>query len=280
MISVNFSQKIANIMLWASALITIAILFIMVGHILLNGVEVIDLQFLLESPKNAGREGGILPMIVSSLYTTGLALIVAIPLGIGSAIYLTEYAVKSPLTKAIRYATETLSGIPSIVVGLFGYTFFVIYLGLGFCVLSAGLTLSIMALPIIMRTAEESVRTVPIGYREGSLALGASKWQTIRKVLLPSASPGIVTGIVLGMGRAIGETAAIMFVVGGGWRIPISPLSPAQPLTVHLYELFSAGIISTEIGYGTATVLLAMVLAITFTANWTMRRYIKKIMGE
>lgn len=279
MISAGSSQKIAIALLWIAGLFTIAVLIVMIGYIFTKGASMMNPQFLLGFPLGMG-EGGILPMIVSTIYVTGLALLVATPLGVGSAIYLAECAKENAVTKAIRFMTETLAGAPAIVIGLFGFAFFILYLRIGFSVLAGGLTLSILALPIIIRTAEEAIKAVPSSYREGSLALGATKWQTTRSVVVPSALPGIATGVMLAMGRTIGEAAAILFVVGGGFRIPESLFSPAQPLVTYMFALFEAGIISADVGYGVATVLLIIVLAITIGTHVLTTHQVKKMEGR
>jgi len=264
---------------WGSGILTILLLVMIIGYVLINGLPVINFEFLFSDPIDSGRAGGIFPMIVSTIYVTFVALIVAIPLGVGGAVYLAEYAGESNLVKAIRFGSETLASIPSIVFGLFGYAFFVIYLGLGFCVLSGGLTLALMALPTILRTAEVSIEAVPRSYTEGSLALGANKWQTIYEVVLPAAIPGIITGIILGMARAIEETAAILYTVGAALTVPVSIFDPARPLPLHLYTLATEGI-SMPNAYGTAAVLVILILVITIVTNALVDRYTKKMMGR
>lgn len=278
-ISPKISQKIMKSIFWGSGILTILLLVMIIGYVLINGLPVINFEFLFSDPIDSGRAGGIFPMIVSTIYVTFVALIVAIPLGVGGAVYLAEYAGESNLVKAIRFGSETLASIPSIVFGLFGYAFFVIYLGLGFCVLSGGLTLALMALPTILRTAEVSIEAVPRSYTEGSLALGANKWQTIYEVVLPAAIPGIITGIILGMARAIEETAAILYTVGAALTVPVSIFDPARPLPLHLYTLATEGI-SMPNAYGTAAVLVILILVITIVTNALVDRYIKKMMGR
>jgi phosphate transport system permease protein len=278
-ISPKISQKIMKGVFWGSGILTILLLVMIIGYVLINGLPVINFEFLFSDPIDSGRAGGIFPMIVSTIYVTFVALVVAIPLGIGGAVYLAEYAGESTLVKAIRFGSETLASIPSIVFGLFGYAFFVIYLGLGFCVLSGGLTLALMALPTILRTAEVSIESVPRSYTEGSLALGANKWQTIYEVVLPAAIPGIITGIILGMARAIEETAAILYTVGASLAVPVSIFDPARPLPLHLYTLATEGI-SMPNAYGTAAVLVILILVITIVTNALVDRYINKMMGR
>ncbi|MDZ4171488.1 MAG: phosphate ABC transporter permease PstA, partial [Methanobacteriaceae archaeon] len=186
-ISPKNAQRIMKSVFWASGIITVIILIIIIGYILLKGIPAINLEFLLANPSDSGRSGGIAPMIVSSLYVTLVAGIVATPLGVGAAIYLSEYASENRIVKFIRFGTETLASIPSIVFGLFGLSFFVIFLGMGWSLLSGGLVLALMALPTIFQVAEVSIEAVPRSYREGSLALGSTKWETIYRVVLPAA---------------------------------------------------------------------------------------------
>lgn len=278
-LSPNQSQKIMNVILWGSGLFTVFLLIIIIGYILFKGLPVVNLNFLLSDPIDSGKSGGIFPMIVSTFYVTFIALIVATPLGVGAAVFLSEYAGESKLVKLIRFGSETLASIPSIVFGLFGLAFFVVFLGLGWCVLSGALTLSFMALPTIMRTAEVSIESIPQAYKEGSLALGATKWQTIYKVVLPAAIPGITTGIILGMARAIEETAAILYTVGAALSVPVSIFDPARPLPLHLYILATEGI-SLPNAFGTAAVLVVLILIITISTNFLVERYTKKMMGR
>ena len=278
-LSPNNSQKVMNAVLWGSGLFTVFILIVIIGYILYEGLPVVNLNFLLSDPIDSGKSGGIFPMIVSTFYVTFIAVVVATPLGVGAAVFLSEYAGESRLVKLIRFGSETLASIPSIVFGLFGLAFFVVFLGLGWSVISGALTLSFMALPTILRTAEVSIETVPQAYKEGSLALGATKWQTIYKVVLPAAIPGITTGIILGMARAMEETAAILYTVGAALAVPISIFDPARPLPLHLYILATEGI-SLPNAYGTAAVLVILILVITIVTNTLVERYTKKMMGR
>lgn len=278
-ISPKTSQKIMKSVFWASGILTIIILIIIIGYILLEGMKVINLEFLLSNPVDSGREGGIFPMIISSLYVTLISGLVAAPLGVGAAVYLTEYSREGHVIKLIRFGAETLASIPSIVFGLFGLSFFVVFLGLGWSVLSGGLVLALMALPTIFKVAEVSIDAVPESYREGSLALGSTKWQTVYRVVLPAAAPGITTGIILGMARSISEAAAILFAVGAAITVPISIFDPGRPLPLHLYIMATEGI-SLENAYGTAAVLVIIVLIITIVTNTLVERYQKKMMGR
>jgi phosphate transport system permease protein len=275
----KIAQKIMNGVFWASGIITLLILLVVIGYVLYKGLPVINLEFLFTEPIDSGRAGGIFPMIVSSLYVTFIAVLVAAPLGVGAALYLAEYAGENRTVRLIRFGAETLSSIPSIIFGLFGLAFFVIYLQMGWSVLSGGLTLALMALPTILAASEVSIESINKSYAEGSLALGATKWQTVSKVVIPAALPGITTGIILGMARAIAEAAAILYTVGAALLIPISLLDPARPLPLHLYILATEGI-SMDNAWGTAAVLVILILIITVTTNTLVDRYQKKMMGR
>lgn len=272
-------DTIMKYVFWGLGLLTLLILIVIIGYILINGLPHISWEFLTTSPKDFGAEGGILPMIVSTIYVTFFAVLIATPIGVGSAIYLYEYAGEGKFVKAIRFCSESLASLPSIIFGLFGLAFFVEFLNLGWCILSASLTLAIMAMPTIMRTAENALEAVPPNYREGSLGMGATRWQTIENVILPAAIPGIITGVILGMARAIEETAAIMYTVGSSTAIPITIFDPARPLPLHLFMLATEGI-SIPNTFATATVLIVIILAITISTNYLVDRYQKKMMGE
>jgi phosphate transport system permease protein len=194
-----------------------------------------------------------------------------------AAIYLTEYARQGPVVRLIRFATETLAGIPSIIFGLFGFIFFVGFLNLGIGLISGTLTVTMMILPTLVRAAEESIKSVPDPYREGSLALGATKWQTITGVVVPAASPGILTGVILGVGRAVGETAAVLFTLGSSYRLVDSLTSSARVLSIHLYMLVKEGL-SFERAFATATILMIIVLAVNFSTAHLVGRMNR--MGE
>lgn len=278
-ISPKNSQKIMKTIFWASGIFTVFLLILVIGYILVNGLPVINLNFIFGQPIDNGAAGGILPFIISTIYVTFVALVVATPLGVGGAVYLAEYAGENALVKAIRFGSEILASIPSIVFGLFGFAFFVVYLDFGFSVLSGGLTLALMAMPTILRTAEVAIESVPKSYSEGSMALGASKWQTISQVILPAAVPGIITGVILGMARAVEETAAILYTVGAAIQAPVSIFDPGQPLPLHLYTLATEGI-SMPFAYGTAAVLVILILVITIVTNTLVDRYTKKMMGR
>lgn len=257
------------------AALTLGILILILGFILVKGVPNITFEFLTESPQMMGKEGGILPIIVGTIYVTAVSIIIATPVGVAAAIYFSEYAKKGKLIDTIRFFTEVLAGIPSIIFGLFGFSFFVVFLGMGWSVLSGGLTLSMMILPTLIRSTEESLKTVPVAYREGSLALGATKWQTIVKVVLPCCKSGVLTGMILGIGRAIGETAAVMLTVGGSMMMPSSIFDATRTMALHLYMLASEGL-SEEKTYATAALLIVIVLVINTLANFISGRLVKE----
>jgi phosphate transport system permease protein len=266
-------------LLWLSGILTIIILLLITMYILWNGIGQISWDFLTTSPVHAGREGGIFPTIVATLYITVLALLVSAPLSIGGAIYMAEYAGESRITQLVRFGADSLAGIPSIMIGLFGYLLFVSYLNFGFSLLSGSLAVAFMALPIILRVSEEAIKVVPDSYKQGSLALGSTKWQMIRSIVLPTALPGILTGLMLGMGRIVGETAVFLLTVGGVAQIPMSLSDPVRPMTLHAFIVATQNI-SLANAFGTGTVLLFIVLAITLTSNYVTQRYVKKLGGR
>lgn len=273
------SQKIMNGVFILSGVITLLILVIILGYIIVKGLPVINFEFLFSSPIDAGREGGIFPMIISSIYVVFIAAIIATPLGVGAAIYMSEYASNQKVIKFIRFGSETLASIPPIVFGLFGLAFFVVFLKLGWCILSGGLVLALMAIPTIFQVAEVTLSSIPNSYKEGGYGLGATKWQVIYSVILPAALPGIITGVILAMTRAISEAAAVMYAVGSAITVPVSIFDPGRPLPLHLYVLATEGV-SLQNAYGTAAVLVIIVLVLTIATNLVVDRYQKKIMGK
>lgn len=274
-INAKTSQKIAKFLIWTAALLVIVILVSIIIYILVKGIPTISWQFLTEIPRNMGRTGGISSSIVGTLLVTAVAVIVATPFGIGTAIYLTEYTREGRVTRIIRFSAESLAGIPSIVYGLFGFIFFVIYLKMGWSILSGGLTMAIMILPTIIRTSEEAIRTVPQLYREVGFSLGATKWQAITRTVLPSALPGIVNGVILSIGRCVAETAAVILTAGSALRMPTSLFSPTRTMAVHFYILAREGI-SMENAYGTAALLIILILLLNVGFNMLVNRFIAK----
>jgi phosphate transport system permease protein len=257
-----------------AALITFAILLFLIGYILVRGIPHLT-PSLFEFQYNTTNVS-MMPAIVNTLIMVALALLIAGPLGIFSAIYLVEYAASgSKLVKAVRLTAETLSGIPSIVFGLFGMLFFVITMGWGFSMLAGALTLSIMILPLIMRTTEEALLSIPVSYREGSFALGAGKLRTIFRIVLPSAVPGILAGVILATGRVVGETAALLFTGGSVARIPDSIMGSGRTLAVHMYVLAGEGLHVNQAS-ATGVVLLVMVLLINSLSAYAAKKITKR----
>ncbi|RJS84601.1 phosphate ABC transporter permease PstA [Methanophagales archaeon] len=279
-------ETVIKISLCMVALISVAVLFAVVGYIFLKGIQVISLDFLLKPPNYTALEkGGIFPHIIGSLCLLAVCLLFAVPIGIASGIYLAEYATENILTKSVRFFVECLAGIPSIVIGLFGLIFLVYYLGFGPCMLSGGLALGFMILPWTVRASEEALKAVPRSYREASLALGVSKWQTIRGVVLKSAYPGIITGILLGAGKAIGEAAVILLTIGGlVTYLPHSLLDDVGALPVYIYTILTvvpaSRVVAESYAFGASLVLIMMFLMISVFALFLRNRYIKRMSGS
>jgi phosphate transport system permease protein len=271
----KISQSIAKTVIWSAAILVILLLLFILIYILVKGMPTLNWQFLSEDPRDMGRSGGILSTIVGTLSVTAVAVIVATPFGVGTAFFLTEYTREGRVTRIIRFSPESLAAIPSIVFGLFGFIFFVIYLKLGWSILSGGLTLAVMILPTIIRTSEEAIRTVPLIYREVSFSLGGTKWQTIIGSVVPSALPGIATGVILGIGRSVAETAAVILTAGSALRMPVSLFSPSRTMAVHFYILAREGI-SMERAYGTAALLIILILVINIAANLLVNKFVAK----
>ena len=272
----QMKDSVMNAFIWGAAALTVGFLFWIIWYILSNGLQYVNWDFITDKYTATGDEKGIFPMIVSTIYMVIASIAVAAPMGIMTAIYLTEYAkVGSKLVKVIRFCTESLAGIPSIIFGLFGMTFFVAILGLGFSILSGALTLSILILPVIIRTTEEALMAVPQTYREGSYGLGASKIYTIWRLILPSAMPGILTSVILSIGRVIGESAPVFLTAGMVARVPESLLDSGRTLTVHLYKLTTELFTIEEWhqAYGTATVLIVVVLMINIITKLIAKRF-------
>ncbi|MBW2040128.1 MAG: phosphate ABC transporter permease PstA [Deltaproteobacteria bacterium] len=262
--------------------IIVAALGLIIWFLGKNGLSVLSWEFLTEPPREGMTEGGIFPALVGTFYLVLGAIIWALPLGVLAAIYLTEYTRQGKVIRVIRLGINNLAGVPSVVFGLFGLAFFVIYLGFGVSVLSGSLTLAFMILPTIIRASEEAILAVPQTFREASFALGATRWQTIYRVVLPQALPGILTGSILGIGRAAGETAPIIFTAATFYtpHLPRSIFDPVMALPFHLYVLATEGTHlekTLPIQYGTALVLLGLVLGINLVAIvWRARLRRKK----
>lgn len=274
-------QKVGISVLFLSLIITIFFLFVIVIFIGIRGAGVIDLEFLTAMPRKAMTTGGILPAILGTFYLSLGAVIFALPLGVLAAIYLNEYAGESLLLRIIKMGINNLAGVPSIVFGLFGLAIFVKFFGFGVSILSGALTLAIMILPVIISTTVQALRSIPDSFREAGYGVGASKWQIIRGIILPAALPGILTGTILGIGRAAGETAPILFTAATFFsrKLPSSIFSEVQALPYHIYALMTEGThphAQVPIAYGTALVLLILVLGLDLIAIVIRTRARKK----
>lgn len=261
-----------------SAAFSVILLAGIIAYVFVKGIRSVNLQFLTTVTSTLNKTVGIAGNIVNTLYIIVITLLIATPVGIGSAIYLNEYAKPGKLVRAIEFTTETLSGIPSIIFGMFGMMFFGTGLGLGYSILTGSLTLTLMVLPLITRNTQEALKTVPDSYRSGALGMGATKWYMIRTVLLPSAVPGIITGVILAIGRIVGESAALLFTAGSGYLLPKSGigflkkiLESGGTLTIQLYLSMAKAEYSTA--FGIAAVLLVIVLVI----NWLTKVLSRKL---
>ncbi len=257
--------------IWLSALLVVAVLLLILGFVLINGIPHISWRFLTEPYFESTDQKGILPMIINTLYLVFLTLMIATPIGISTAIFLTQYARQGRIVRIIRFATETLAGIPSIIFGLFGFALFVSFFHFGYSILAGALTLAIMVLPTMIRTTEEALLAVPKQYKEGALALGSGRLRVIFGIILPCAMPGILTAIILSMGRIVGESAALMFTAG---LVPNMPqgffsqiLASGRSLTLHLYQLAMRGE-SLDQTFATGAVLLIIVFSLNRLAKW------------
>ena len=271
--NLNARKKKDNLLVslvYLSAIITVGLLVVIVGFIFIKGIAKISPNFLFADYSASGN-GGILPMIMTTVYMVLVSILVATPIGILAAVYLQEYAKQGKLVRVIRFATECLAGIPSIVYGLFGGIFFVVALKLQYSILSGGLTVAIIILPTIIRSTEEALKTVPDGYREASLALGSTKFQTLYKVVLPSAIPGILSGVILSVGRVVGESAAILLTAGTVAQMPGGIFDSARNLTVHAYLLTKEkGDIASAASIG--IVLIFIVLFLNTVAKFVAKK--------
>lgn len=274
----RYKEKLAYLFLVSMIIIILSSVFMMFYFIIFRGIKVINWQFLTQMPQKGMTAGGIFPAILGTLYLTIGAICFALPLGTSAAIYLTEYAGQNRLIRIIRVGINNLAGVPSVVFGLFGLAIFVKFLNFGVSILSGSLTLGILILPTIIRASEEALSTVPQSFREASLALGATKWQTIQKVVLPNSISGILTGSILSIGRAAGETAPILFTAATFYtmRLPNSIFSEVQTLPYHIYALLTEGThpeSQVPIAYGTALVLILLVLGLNLIAFTLRNRF-------
>ena len=266
-------SMVVMLLVMLAAVITFAVLIFLIAYILVNGVPY--LQPTLFSLEYSSENASLMPALINTVIMTALSLLIAVPFGIFSAIFLVEYAKRgNKFVEVIRLTTETLQGIPSIVYGLFGMLFFVTTCGWGFSILAGAFTLSIMVLPLIMRSTEEALKAVPDSYREGSFGLGAGKLRTVFRIVLPSAVPGILAGIILAIGRIVGETAALIYTAGTVADIPSSVFSSGRTLAVHMYNLASEGLYMDQ-AYATAVILLVLVVGINTLSGVVAKRLTK-----
>jgi phosphate transport system permease protein len=266
----NSIQRIGFAGLGFLAVLTVVPILFIVGYIVFKGISAISLEFLFSFPTDGMRAGGIYPAILGTVYLTLGTTLFAVPLGIAAAIYLSEYASDNRWTRLIRIAIVNLAGIPSVVYGLFGLGIFVLFFNLGTSIFAASLTLAIMTLPVVISTSEEALRSVPQSFRVVSVSLGATKWQTVRRIVLPQSVSGILTGVILGLERAIGETAPILFTGAAFYlpTLPSSPLDPTMALPYHLYVISTqVPGMPAEIQFGTALVLIVLVLGLNMLAT-------------
>jgi phosphate transport system permease protein len=273
------TQNIAFFFLFLATLLIVVPVGFIVVMIIQKGLPAINWQFIADIPRQGMRSGGIFPAIVGTLYLVSGAIIFALPIGLLAAVYLSEYSKDNLLNRLIKLAIVNLAGVPSVVYGLFGLALFVVFCKFGASILSGSLTLGIMILPIIITTSREALESIPQSFREVSLSLGASKWQTIRQIVLPNAIPGILTGTILGLGRAAGETAPILFTVAAFYlpQLPASVFDQAMALPYHLYVISTqVPNVDEKVRYGTALVLLALVLLMNLAAIIIRYQFRKK----
>ena len=274
----RISYIIIKILIYISAGFSVILLIGIIGYVFIKGIGSVNFSFLTTVTSTLKKTVGIAGNIVNTLYIIVITLLIATPVGIGSAIYLNEYAKPGKLVRAIEFTTETLSGIPSIIFGLFGMVFFGNVMGFGYSILTGSLTLTIMVLPLITRNTQEALKTVPDSYRSGALGMGATKWYMIRTILLPSAMPGIITGVILAIGRIVGESAALLFTAGSGYLLPKSGMGfltkimeSGGTLTIQLYLSMAKAEYSTA--FGIAVVLLIIVLFINFLTKYLAKKF-------
>lgn len=272
------TDYVLYVFIYLSAAIAVALLIGIIGYVFAKGIGTVNWEFLTKATSAIEGTTGIAGNIINTLYIIVITLIIATPIGIGSAIFLNEYAKPGRFVRIIEFTTETLAGIPSIIFGLFGMVFFGQTLHLDYSILTGAFTLTLMILPLITRNTQEALKTVPDSYRSGALGIGATKWYMIRTILLPSAMPGIITGIILAVGRIVGESAALLFTAGSGYLLPRSGLGyftkifeSGGTMTIQLYLSMSKG--EYSIAFGIAAVLLVIVLGINFLTKYIARRF-------
>ncbi|MEJ9150887.1 phosphate ABC transporter permease PstA [Bacillus smithii] len=288
----KIADRIATVVFYIIALLLVLLLAGLLGYILLKGLSHISWHFITSPPESFQAGGGIGPQLFNSLYLLVLTMLISVPLSLGAGIYMAEYAKKNIWTNILRTVIEVLSSLPSIVVGLFGFLFFVISMGWGFSILSGALALTLFNLPLMVRVVEDSIRGVPSSQREAGLALGVSKWETIKHVLLPAALPGIITGIILASGRVFGEAAALIYTAGmsspnldfTNWNpfsptSPLNPLRPAETLAVHIWKVNGEAVIPdvNAVSSGASAVLVLFILVFNVSARWIGKRIYRRM---
>ncbi|MEK3887945.1 phosphate ABC transporter permease PstA [Bacillus sp. FSL K6-3431] len=279
----KFADRVATAIFYAIAIIIVLILASLLGYVLYHGVPKLSWQFISSPPQIFKTGGGVGPQLFNSFYLLVLTMIISIPISLGAGIYMAEYAKKNAWTDFLRTMIEVLSSLPSIVVGLFGFLFFVIYMGWGFSILSGALALAVFNLPLMVRVVEESIRNIPQQQREAGLALGVSRWETITTIVLPAALPGIITGVILASGRVFGEAAALIYTAGmstpnldfSNWNplsptSPLNPMRPAETLAVHIWKINGEGIMpdAAAVSDGAAALLVIAILIFNLGARW------------
>lgn len=274
LLSPRQAQSLAKLLLWSVMSLALLVLGAVLLFVLERGLPQLSWSFLLDAPIDSGRSGGVLPILIGTLEVTLLGVAISAPLGVGTAVYLCEYTREGRATRVIRFGSDCLAGVPSILFGLFGFVLFVTTLGMGWSILAGSLTLALMTLPTVIRTSEEALKAVPAAYREVALSLGASKWQAVLFVLLPAALPGIATGLILSLGRAVGETAALIFTAGSALprSAPRSLFESTRTLSVHFYQLAREGISSGH-AYAAALVLVMAVSLVNLGSSFALQRF-------
>jgi len=278
-VAARTTQKLAFGLIWTAGGIAVLVLLFLVGYVVLKGAPAINAEFLFTPPKGGlGGEGGISSCIVSTLWIVVVTMLVLTPLGLGAAVYMAEYAPENRVVGFIRYSVELLAGVPSVVFGLFGYAVFVTVMSFRFSILSGALTLVCLLLPFLTRTAEEAMRSVPRAQREAALALGSTKWQVVTRVVIPAAMPGIITGVILSIGRTVSESAPLFITMGGSSQMPDGLMSPGRTLAVHVFYL-AMETNALEKAMATGAVLVFLILVTNLLTNSISKRLQARMMG-
>jgi phosphate transport system permease protein len=278
-VSARLTQKMALVCIWATGAVAVLALAVIIGYVLYRGLPHVGWSFLTTPPRGGvSGQGGISTVIVCTIYLLALTMAILVPLGVGAGIYLAEYAPDNRLTRLIRFGTEILAGVPSIVFGMFGFALLVIALQLHFSILSGALTLVCLLLPTMILTSEEAMKAVPRSYREAALALGATRWQTMWRVTLPAAVTGIATGVILCIGRAMGETAALYVTLGGTTGMPTSIFSPGSTLSLRLFTLATVTN-NLDGAFAAGVILITVIVVINSVTTWLSQRFRARMTG-